>query len=330
MAAMKAIQADTAGGPDVMTLVDVPDATIAPDQILVEVAAIGVNFIDTYQRSGTYSVTLPFRPGLEGAGVVVKVGGDVDWAAPGDRVAWAGTLGSYAQRIALRREDVYRVPDGVSLETAAALMLQGLTAHFLSASCFPLRPGHTALVHAGAGGVGLLLTQLAVARGARVISTVSSDAKEELSRAAGASDVIRYERFTEMADDLPRAVRALTDGEGVDVVYDGVGASTFDGSLASLAVRGTLVVSGGASGQVHDFDLQRLNKAGSLSVTRPSMGHFLRTDEERQWRAGELFAAVKSGELEVRIGATYPLTQAAAAHRALEGRETSGKVLLLP
>ncbi|MFW7414944.1 quinone oxidoreductase family protein [Demequina sp. SO4-18] len=327
---MRAIQADTAGGPEQMRMVDVADPEIRPDQVLVDVAASGVNYIDTYQRSGVYDVARPFRPGLEGAGVVAAVGAEVDWAAPGDRLAWAGTLGSYADRVALSREDAYRVPDGVELDTAAALMLQGLTAHFLSASCFPLESRHTALVHAGAGGVGLLLTQLAVARGARVITTVSRDDKEELSRAAGASDVIRYETFTDIATDLPRAVRDLTDGEGVDVVYDGVGAATFDGSLESLAVRGTLVLFGGASGQVPPFDLQRLNRGGSLSVTRPSMVHYLRTDEERSWRAGELFSAVASGKLDVRIGATYPIEEAPAAHRALEARGTTGKVLLLP
>ncbi|MFW2514056.1 quinone oxidoreductase family protein [Demequina sp. SO4-13] len=327
---MRAIQADTTGGPDELQEVDVPDPELGPDQVLVDVAASGVNFIDTYQRSGVYDVKRPFRPGLEGAGVVVEVGADVDWAAPGDRLAWAGTLGSYAERVALSRHDAYRVPDGVELDTAAALMLQGLTAHFLSASCFPLAPGHTALVHAGAGGVGLLLTQLAAARGARVITTVSRDDKEALSRAAGASEVIRYEDFTDMSEELPRAVRGLTDGEGVDVVYDGVGAATFDGSLASLAVRGTLVLFGGASGQVPPFDLQRLNSGGSLSVTRPSMVHYLRTDDERSWRAEELFSAVSRGDLDVRIGATYPLAEASAAHRALEARGTTGKVLLLP
>lgn len=327
---MKAIQADVPGGPDVMRVVDAPSPTPGTGQVLVDVAASGVNFIDTYQRSGVYDVARPFRPGLEGAGVVAAVGEDVDWAAPGDRLAWAGTPGSYAEQVVLSRHDAYRVPDGVSLDTAAALMLQGLTAHFLSASAFPLGPEHTALVHAGAGGVGLLLTQLAVARGARVITTVSRDDKEELSRAAGASEVIRYEDFADMSEDLPRAVRGLTDGAGVDVVYDGVGAATFDGSLASLAVRGTLVVFGGASGQVPAFDLQRLNHGGSLSVTRPSMVHYLRTDEERSWRAGDLFTAVAAGELDVRIGASYPLSDAPSAHRVLESRGTTGKVLLHP
>jgi NADPH2:quinone reductase len=327
---MKAIVAEHSGGPQVMALHERPTPQPGRDEVLVDVAACGVNYIDTYQRSGVYSVDFPFTPGLEGAGTVIEVGSGVDWASPGDRVAWAGTPSSYAQHVALARDDCYPVPAAVDLETAAAVMLQGLTAHYLSASSFPLRAGHTTLVHAGAGGVGLLLTQLAVARGARVITTVSSDHKEELSRAAGAADVIRYERFRDIAAELPRAVRDLTDGRGVDVVYDGVGASTFDGSLASLAVRGTMVLFGGASGQVPDFNLQRLNRGGSLSITRPSMGHFVRTEEERAWRSGDLFSGIAAGELDVRIGATFPLTEAAHAHEALQGRRTTGKVLLLP
>lgn len=325
---MKTIQAHSPGGPDVLTLRDAPEPRIGPDQVLVEVAASGVNFIDTYQRAGIYEVAYPFTPGFEGAGVVTQVGPAVDWAAPGDRLSWAFTPGGYAERVALSRHDAYVVPPQVPLETAAALMLQGLTAHFLSASCFPLQDGHTALVHAGAGGVGLLLTQLAAARGARVITTVSTAEKEALSRAAGASDVIRYDGFDDLATQLPAAVREITGGAGVNVVYDGVGRATFDGSLASLAERGTLVLFGGASGQVEPVDLQRLNTGGSLFVTRPSLKHYLRTEDERAWRAGELFQAVTDGRLDVRIGATYPLADAAAAHRALEGRTTTGKVLL--
>ena len=327
---MKAIEVQSHGGPDVMALVDADTPTYGPDQVLVEVHASGVNFIDTYHRSGVYPVTLPLRPGLEGAGVVTEVGAHVDWTKVGDHVAWNSTPGSYAEQVVLGRDNAYAVPKDVPLETAAALMLQGLTAHYLATSSFELREGHAALVHAGAGGVGLLLTQLAKARGARVITTVSTGAKEELSRGAGADEVLRYDQFADMTTDLPTAVHALTNGEGVDVVYDGVGAATFDGSLASLKVRGMLVLFGGASGQVEPFDLQRLSRAGSVSITRPSMGHFLRTDEERAWRSGELFSAVADGTLDVRIGATYPLAQAAKAHRALEGRETTGKVLLLP
>lgn len=327
---MKAIKVSAHGGPEVMTLVDTDAPEPEADQAVAQVSAIGVNFIDTYHRSGVYPTALPLRPGLEGAGVITAVGENVDWVKVGDKVAWNSAPGSYAEQVILTRETTYAVPDEVPLETAAALMLQGLTAHYLVTSSFELSEGHTLLLHAGAGGVGLLLTQLAKTRGARVITTVSSAAKEELSRGAGADDVLRYDQFTDMTTDLPAAVRALTDGEGVDVVYDGVGAATFDGSLASLKVRGMLVLFGGASGQVEPFDLQRLSRAGSVSVTRPSMGHFLRTDEERAWRSGELFAAVADGSLDVRIGATYPLAQAAEAHRALEGRETTGKVLLLP
>ena len=327
---MKAIEVQAHGGPENMTLVDTDVPQPSADHVVAEVAAIGVNFIDTYHRSGVYPTALPLRPGLEGAGVVTAVGANVDWAKVGDRVAWNSAPGSYAEHVALSRDVTYAVPDEVPLETAAALMLQGLTAHYLATSSFELREGHTALLHAGAGGVGLLLTQLAASRGARVITTVSSAAKEQLSRAAGAAEVLRYDQFADMTTDLPAAIKDLTDGQGVDVVYDGVGATTFDGSLASLAVRGMLVLFGGASGQVEPFDLQRLSRAGSVSVTRPSMGHFLRTDEERAWRSGELFAAVADGSLDVRIGATYPLAQAAQAHRALEGRETTGKVLLLP
>ncbi len=330
MEGMKAIEVQTHGGPEVMTLTDVNEQAPRADEVVAEVKAIGVNFIDTYHRSGVYPVPLPLRPGLEGAGVVTEVGEDVDWVKVGDRVAWSSAPGSYAEQVILRQDTTYLVPDNIQLETAAALMLQGLTAHYLATSSFELRAGHTALVHAGAGGVGLLLTQLAKARGARVMTTVSSDSKEELSRGAGADEVLRYDQFEDMTTDLSAAVMALTDHQGVDVVYDGVGAATFDGSLASVAVRGLLVLFGGASGQVDPFDLQRLSRAGSVSITRPSMSHFLRTDQERAWRSGELFAAVAAGELAVRIGATYPLAQAGEAHRALEGRETTGKVLLLP
>lgn len=325
---MTTIIAGTPGGPEVLRATDRPHPHPGPHHVAVAVAACGVNYIDTYQRSGIYPVEFPFIPGLEGAGTVAEVGSDVTWAQVGDRVAWASTPESYSERVILREDDCYPVPDSVSLDTAAALMLQGLTAHYLSASTFPLDNRHTALVHAGAGGVGLLLTQLAVARGARVITTVSSDDKEELSRNAGATDVIRYERFRDMDTELPAAVRALTAGRGVDVVFDGVGASTFEGSLSSLDVRGMLVLFGGASGQVPAFNLQRLNSGGSLYATRPSLGHYLRTAEERSWRAGDLFAAVTAGELQVRIGATFPLADAAHAHRALEGRRTTGKVLL--
>ncbi len=326
---MRAVIAAHAGGPEVLSPADAAAPVCPADGVRVRVEAAGVNFIDTYQRSGVYPVPLPRVLGLEGAGVVVEAGPEVAWATVGDRVAWCSTPGSYAQEVVLGEADCYLVPDAVTLDTAAALLLQGLTAHYLATSSYALQPGDTALVHAGAGGVGLLLTQLAVARGARVITTASSEHKAVLSRAAGAAEVIRYDAFADLAAELPAAVRDLTGGEGVGVVYDGVGRDTFDGSLASLAVRGTLVLFGGASGQVPPFDVQRLNAGGSLSLTRPSLGHFLRTPAERAWRAGELFAAVASGTLDVRIGARFALDDAAEAHRALEGRATTGKVLLL-
>lgn len=330
MESMKAIIASQAGGPEVMTLSDVPEPTCPPDKVRVRVEAAGVNFIDTYRRSGVYPVDFPMIPGSEGAGVVIEAGADVTWAHEGDRVAWTATPSSYADQVIVDRADCYSVPHGVSSRVAAASMLQGLTAHYLSSSSFPLGEGHTALVHAGAGGVGLLLTQMAVERGAQVITTVSTADKADLSRAAGAHHVIRYDAFTDLASELPEAVKDLTKGRGVDVVYDGVGKSTFDASLASLALRGTLVLFGGASGQVPPFDLQRLSAGGSLSVTRPSLGHFLHTADERAWRADELFGAIAGGSLEVRIGAEFALAEASDAHRALEGRKTTGKVLLLP
>lgn len=324
---MQAIQIHAHGGPEVLTLEEIDEPRAAPGRVLVRVTAAGVNFIDTYQRSGQYPTDLPFVLGKEGAGEVVEIGTDVQGVAVGDRVAWAFAPHSYAQLVSLDADDLFVVPSSVSLETAAAAMLQGLTAHYLSTSVHQVSPGETVLVHAAAGGVGLLLTQLAVARGARVLGTVSTDHKASLAADAGA-EVIRYDAFDDMATDLPDAVRALTGGEGVDVVFDGVGRSTFDGSLASLRPRGLLALFGAASGPVPPFDLQRLNAGGSLVVTRPSLAHFLATAEERAWRASELFGAIADGALDVRIGARLPLAQAREAHEALEGRQTTGKVLL--
>lgn len=327
---MRAVIATRAGGPEVLEVSDVPDPVPAPDQVLVRTAAAGVNFIDTYRRSGTYRMPFPHVVGSEGAGEVVAVGSDVTTLAPGDRVAWASAPGSYAELVAVREEDALPVPHGVDDATAAALPLQGMTAHYLVASTFPVRAGHDVLVHAGAGGVGLLLTQLAAARGARVVATVGSAPKEALARAAGAADVIRYRELSDLTAELPALVRDLTGGRGVDVVYDGVGRDTFDASLASLARRGTLVLYGGSSGQVPPVDLQRLNAAGSVFVTRPTLGDHTATRDELLWRATELFDAVAAGALDVRVGARYPLADAAEAHRALEARTTTGKVLLLP
>lgn len=325
---MKAIVANQAGGPETLELRDVPSPTCPPDAVVVEVARAGVNFVDTYERAGVYPVDFPLIPGREGCGTVVERGPDVTWASKGQRIAWTASPGSYAERVVVRREDFYPVPEAVDSDSAAAVLLQGLTAHLLSTSVFPLGPTHTALIHAGAGGVGLLLTQLAHKAGARVITTVSTAEKAELSRAAGADHVIRYDMFAELSKELPLAIHDVTNGTGVDVVYDGVGKATFDASLGSLAPRGMLVLFGGASGQVPPFDLQRLARHGSLVVTRPSMTHFLRTADERAWRSQEVFDAVARGDLKVRIGARYHLEEARSAHEALEGRATTGKVLL--
>jgi len=318
-----AIVLTEAGGPDVLTLTPVDRPEPGPGQLLVRVAAAGVNFIETYQRSGAYPVRYPFTPGAEAAGTVDAVGRDVEGFAPGDRVAFAEGEATYAEFAVVDAAKALPVPDGVDLETAAALPLQGMTAHYLVNSTFPVQQDQTALVHAGAGGVGLLLIQLLKAKGARVITTVSTPEKEELALGAGADDVLRYEGFAD-------AVRTLTDGTGADVVYDGVGQATFDESLRSLRLRGTLVLYGAASGPVEPFDLQRLNSGGSLFVTRPTLAHHLLSAEERRWRSEELFGAVTSGTLSVRIGARYPLADAARAHEDLQARRTTGKVLLIP
>ena len=324
---MKAIQILAHGGPEVLTVADIDPPRASPGRVLVRVAAAGVNFIDTYQRSGQYPTALPFVLGKEGAGEVIEVGDGVAGVAVGDRVAWAFAPHSYAEIASLAVEDLFAVPDGVTPETAAAAMLQGLTAHYLVTSVHQVSPGETVLVHAAAGGVGLLLTQMAVGRGARVLGTVSTDHKAALAESAGA-EIIRYDAFDDMTTELPDAVHALTGGEGVHAIFDGVGRTTFDGSLASLRPRGMLALFGAASGPVPPFDLQRLNAGGSLIVTRPSLAHFLATAEERAWRAGELFGAISDGTLDVRIGAAYPLAKAREAHESLEGRQTTGKGLL--
>lgn len=318
-----AIVARQAGGPEVLTYEDVERPVPGPGQLLVKVGAAGVNFIDTYKRSGTYKVPFPFTPGSEAAGTVEAVGDGVTGFVPGDRVATAEGINCYADYALVDEAAALPVPRGLDDLTAAALPLQGITAHYLMNSTFKVEPGHTVLLHAGAGGVGLLLIQLLKARGAEVITTVSTDAKEQLARGAGADHVLRYEGFAER-------VREITSGTGADVVYDGVGKDTFDGSLAALRVRGMLVLFGAASGPVPPVDPQRLNAGGSLFLTRPTMGHYLRDAAERRWRSGEVFAAAADGSLKVRIGARYPLVQAAQAHRDLEGRKTTGKVILVP
>jgi NADPH2:quinone reductase len=320
---MRAVRVSTTGGPAVLEVVDLPEPEPGRGQVLVDVAAAGVNFVDTYQRNGIYRVPLPVVLGSEGSGRVRALGPGVDDIAVGDRVAWQGAPGSYAEQVVVPAEVCVPVPDSVPDDVAAALLLQGLTAHYLCTSTYPVNPGDIVLLHAGAGGVGLLLTQLVKARGGEVIATVGTPEKAVLSRGAGADHVIRY-------DEVEATVRAVTGGRGVAVVYDGVGKDTFDTSLASLRRRGMLVLYGASSGPVPPMDPQRLNAGGSLFLTRPTVGHYVATREELQWRAGELFAAVTAGTLSVRIGATFPLDQVRASHEALEGRRTTGKVLLLP
>lgn len=328
---MRAIEVASPGGPEQLELVEVPDPSPGPGQLVVRPAAIGLNFIETYQRSGVYPVAHPFRPGGEGAGEVVAVGAGVDAPGVGDHVAWTSSLtGSYADLVLIDAAQALPIPAGVDVRTAAALPLQGLTVSMLVDGAFSVQPGQDVLLTAGAGGVGLLLTQVAAHLGARVLTTTSTAAKESLSRAAGAAEVIRYDRFTDMATELPAAVRDLTCGVGAHVVYDGVGKDTFDGSLASLRPRGTLVLFGGASGPVPPFDPQRLNRGGSLFLTRPTMVHYVADPAEREARWAQVSSWVTDGVLDLRVGATFPLAEAAAAHRALEGRQTTGKVLLLP
>lgn len=313
------------GGPEVLEVAEVKIGDPGRRELLVDVAAAGVNYIDTYHRSGLYKLDLPVTLGVEGAGTVAAVGPDVTDFEPGDRVAWQGQLGGYAQRARIPADIAVRVPGEVSDETAAAVMLQGMTAHYLVRSTYEVKEGDTILVHAAAGGVGLLLVQLATARGARVIGTVSTAEKERLAREAGADDVIRYDEV-----DFAEATRELTDGEGVAAVYDGVGKSTVDGSMASLRVRGVLALFGAASGPVPPIDPQRLAAAGSVYLTRPTAAHYVRTREELDWRAGELFEAVTTGALTVRVGGRYPLADARRAHEDLQGRRTTGKLLLIP
>lgn len=327
---MQVIQVQEYGGPERLELVDVPDPTPGAGELLVTVAAAGVNFRDVYERTGIYPRPTPLRVGLEGAGTVTAVGSGVTEFTVGDRVAWSNAPSSYATQVIVPEDEALPVPEGVSDEVAAALPLQGMTAHYLIVSTYPVRADESVLVHAAAGGVGLLLTQMAKARGARVIGTVSTEEKAELARAAGADEVILYSdpAYAEPAA-LANRVRELSDG-GVHVVYDGVGRATFDASLASLRRRGYLVLYGGSSGQVPPFDPQRLNAGGSLFLTRPTLGHYTADKDELRWRASEVFTEAAVGRLDVRIGARFPLAQAADAHIALEERRTTGKVLLIP
>ncbi len=313
------------GGPEVLSWETSEPGAPGPGQVRVRLIAAGLNYIDVYFRSGLYPRPLPFVAGLEGAGVVEACGGGVVDLEAGDRVAWSSVPGSYAEALLAPADRVVRIPEGVPDDTAAAAMLQGMTAHYLVYATRETRPGDTVLVHAAAGGVGLLLVQLLKRAGASVIGTCSSEDKAKLAREAGADHVVRY---TEQ--DFCEEARRVTGGRGVDAVYDSVGATTFDGSLAALRPRGLLVLFGQSSGPVPPFDLQRLNNQGSLFVTRPSLAHYTQDRAELLLRAGAVLDAIAAGELDVRNGARFPLERAADAHRALEGRRTTGKVLLLP
>jgi NADPH:quinone reductase len=321
---MRSVVVPETGGPEVLTAVDRDTPQPGPGEILVEVAAAGVNFIDIYHRSGLYPVELPFRIGQEGAGLVAATGEGVDEFAPGDRVAWTGVEGSYAEQAVIPAERAVPVPDGVTTDDAAAVLLQGVTAQYLSTSTYPIQPGDTAVVHAAAGGVGLLLTQYIKALGGRVIGTVSTAGKERLARAAGADEIIRY---TE--EDVTAGVRDLTGGAGVPVVYDSVGADTFEASMACLRPRGMLVLFGQSSGPVPPMEPQRLI-AGSFFLTRPTSKHYVATRAELLERAGDVLGRVADGSLSVHIGGRYPLEAARKAHEDLAARRTTGKLLLDP
>jgi NADPH2:quinone reductase len=322
---MKAIQVARVGGPEVLTLVDVPVPDPKPNEALVQINAAGVNFIDVYLREGRYPAPLPFINGQEAAGIVVAVGPDVTTLRLGDRVGYTSALGSYAEYAAVPADRLVRLPDELDFEQAAAAMLQGMTAHYLSHSTYPIKNGDTALIHAAAGGVGLLLVQMAKKRGARVIATAGSEAKAALARDAGADEVIIYSE-----QDFEAETRRLTENQGVHVVYDGVGKETFAKGLKVLGPRGYMVLFGGASGAVPPFDPIELSKLGSLFVTRPMLAHYTLTRQELEQRAGDVFQMVMSGDLKLRIHKKYPLEDVRQAHLDLEGRKTTGKLLLIP
>jgi NADPH2:quinone reductase len=321
---MKAIRVHTTGSPEQLVYEEVPVPSPGPGQARIKTEAIGLNFIDVYFRTGLYKAPLPFIPGNEAAGIVDAVGEDVTSVKPGDRVAYAGTMGAYAPYSIVLASQLVSLPDEIDFQTAAAVMLQGMTAHYLTFSTFPLRNGETVLLHAAAGGVGLLLTQMAKKIGARVIGTVSTQEKAELARSAGADHVILYNQR-----DFEEEVKKITGGAGVDVVYDSVGRTTFDKSLNCLKRRGMMVLFGQSSGAVPPFDPNILNPRGSLYLTRPSMAHYTTTRDELLWRSGDVLRWISEGSLKVRVHRVYPLRDAAEAHRALEARQTSGKVLLI-
>ncbi len=322
---MKAIRIHKPGGPEVLQLEDVPDPTPGAGEALVELSASGVNYIDVYFRTGLYPYPIPGILGLEGSGTVVALGPDVTTVAIGDRVAYTNVPGSYAARVAAPVDRLVRLPDGLSFRDGAAAMLQGMTAHYLATSTYPIKAGERCLVHAAAGGVGLLLCQIAKMRGATVIGTVSTEEKAALAREAGADHTILYTQ-----QDFAGEVRRLTKGEGVHVVYDGVGVDTFMKGLDCLRPRGFMVLFGQSSGPVPPFDLSLLNLKGSLYVTRPSLGTYVATRDELVARAGDVLGWIRAGKLRLRIAHVFPLAEAAEAHRALEGRKTTGKILLEP
>ena len=322
---MKAIQVKQPGGPEALEFGELPVPEPKASEAVVKLAASGVNFIDVYQREGRYKVPLPFVLGQEGAGVVTAIGGDVKSVKKGDRVAWTGVLGGYAEYAAVPADRLVAIPAGVTDSQAAAAMLQGMTAHYLCHDTYPLKRGETALVHAAAGGVGLLLVQMAHDIGARVLATVSTEEKAKLAREAGADEIIFYTK-----SDFEAETKRLTNGQGVHVVYDSVGKTTFEKGLNVLRPRGFMVLFGGSSGAVPPFDLIALSQKGSLYVTRPTLGHYIATREELMARSSAIFGMITSGKLKLRIEHTYALGEAQQAHRDLEGRKTTGKLLLMP
>lgn len=323
--AMKAIQVQKTGGPEVLTLVDLPVPKPKPNEALVRISAIGVNFIDVYFREGRYPSSLPFVDGQEAAGTVAEVGSEVKSLKPGDRVAYTSVIGSYAAYTVVPADRLLKVPDKIQDQEAAAAMLQGMTAHYLIYSSYALKKGETALIHAAAGGVGLLLVQMAKNIGAHVIATAGSEEKANLARDAGADDVIIYTQ-----QDFEVETKRITDGKGVHVVYDGVGKTTFEKDLNIMRPRGYVILFGGASGPVPPFDPIKLSQKGSLFLTRPTLIHYTSAREELEWRANDVFNMIGSGKLKLRIAHTYKLEDAQQAHRDLEGRKTTGKILLLP
>lgn len=322
---MHAIQIQEAGGPEVLQWTEVDDPVAGEDQVVVELAAAGLNYIDTYHRGGLYPMPMPLIPGVEGAGTITELGAGVEGFAVGDQVAWTGNIGSYAEKVAVNAAGAVKLPDGVDPQLAAATMLQGMTAHYLACSTWPLEPGQRCLIHAGAGGTGRVLIQIAKIRGAEVFTTVGTEEKADLARSAGADHVIMYRD-----EDFGDAVERIAGPKSLDVVYDGVGKDTFDRGLELLRPRGMMVTFGNASGPVDPVLPLRLSQGGSLFLTRPSLFDYISTRDDLEWRAGELFGWIADGRLEIMVGDHIPLSEARRAHEAIEGRATTGKVLLVP